>query len=189
MVTLPKAKRDELNDEQLDQVEETVYASSTSVEFKGLAATSDLDVSTATPLSEPPASPISSGKSNFPTYNEHHRNQDNVHANVLSRPFFTSAKQGSDMIYLDQVSRNTISLDKRFLDALSSATVSCGFVRKGGRDCFDADVSVCFSEREKVSSAGLEPMEIVSSKVTPSPQFFAATLGYSKRQVDTIVST
>ena len=44
-------------------------------------------------------------------------------------------------------------------------------------------------EREKVSMAELKPIEIITSKLSPSPQFLGATSSSSERQVDTIVST
>ena len=83
------------------------------------------------------------------------------------------------MINLDQVPNGTRSLDSRSFDALSSATVSNS----------DTNVTIYSFEREKVSMAELKPIEIISSKVTPSPQFLTATSSSSERQVDTIVST
>ena len=179
MVTLLKAKRDGSNDEQLDHVEEIVDVSSPSVEFKGLAATSNFEVSISTPLSQSSAPPITGDISNLPIQNKHQKNQDNDHANVLSRLPFTSALTDGDMIYFDQVPRGTRSLDRRSFDALSSATVSNS----------DTNVTIYFFEREEVSITELKQIEIISSKVTPSPQFLAATSSSSERQVDTIVST
>ena len=82
-VTLTEAKCDVSNDEQLEQFEESVDNSCPSVEFTGLATTSNLYVSISTPLSKSNIPSITSDTSNLPTQNEHQRNQDNDHANVL----------------------------------------------------------------------------------------------------------
>ena len=150
LVTLPETKPDESNDEQLDQLEETVDDSCPSVEFKGLAATSNLDVSISTPLSQSSAPSITSDTRNLPIQNKHQKNQDNDHANVLSRLPFTSAQTDGDMIYLDQVLGGTRSLDRKSFDALFSATVSNS----------DTNVTIYSFEREKVSMAELKPIEI-----------------------------
>ena len=178
-LTLTEAKPDISSDEQLDKLEETGDDSCPSVEFKGLAATSNPDVSIYTPLSKSSATWITSGTSNLTIRNKHQRNQDNDHANVLSRVLFKSAQTGGDMIDHDQVPHGARSLDSRSFDALSSATVSIS----------DTNVTIYSFERERVSMDELKPIEIISSKVTPSPQFLAATSSSSERQLDTIVST
>ena len=140
LVTLPKAKRDESNDEQLYQLEETVDDLCPSV--KGLAATSNLYDSISTPLSQSSAPSITSDTSNLPIQNKHQMNQDNNHYNVLSKLPFTSAQTDGDMTYLDQIPRGTRSLDRTSFDALSSATVSIS----------DTKVTIYSVEREKCQS-------------------------------------
>ena len=126
-VTLTEAKRDVSNDEQLDQLEESVDNSCPSVEFKGFVTTSNLYVSISTPFSKSTILSITSDTSNLPTQYEHQRNHDNDHANGLSRLPFTSAQTGVDIIYLHQVTHGMRSLDSGSFDALSSASLEFGY--------------------------------------------------------------
>ena len=68
------------------------------------------------------------------------------------------------MIYLDQVIHCTKSIDRKSLDALSSATVSSNFIHKDNREYSDTDVNIFCFEGKKVSRAKLK---IITSRINP----------------------